>query len=288
MRSCVWTLQNDILLYALWLRISTNMTPEQKVNASKTKNSKAMPTRPNASISAASNDIIVNHPESGTEVVALVTLMLEQQNRAIDQFKITFDLKLIRSEESLQRKIDVLTGDLFKCQTDLDTALNRATDSDRRAEYAEAKVTNLETKLETANTNLDDLEMSLRRTYIVVNNLPEKENKSDEDVFLALCEKELKLTGDMKVTKEQLYSVTRARGKQNDPIQSNRPRSTIIRFQNEKYRNIVFKKKKDLKGKGIVLTEFLTTRCSQLLKECIAKIPSDFTTRSYGQTQASF
>ena len=99
-------------------------------------------------------------------------------------------------------------------------------------------------------------------------------------MFLALCEKELKLTGDMKVTKEQLYSVTRARGKQNDPIQSNRPRSTIIRFQNEKYRNIVFKKKKDLKGKGIVLTEFLTTRRSQLLKECITKIPGDFSTRS--------
>ena len=54
----------------------------------------------------------------------------------------------------------------------------------------------------------------------------------------------------------------------------------IIKFQNEKARDRVFKNKKQLKGSGKVITEFLTKRKAELLKKCYDMIPGRFSERS--------
>ena len=54
----------------------------------------------------------------------------------------------------------------------------------------------------------------------------------------------------------------------------------LIKFQNEKARNLIFSNKKKLKGSGKVINEFLTPRRSALLKECYDTIPGTFSERS--------
>ena len=61
---------------------------------------------------------------------------------------------------------------------------------------------------------------------------------------------------------------------------SAKPSMMVIRFQNQKARERVFKHKKNLKHTGKVISEFLTPRKSALLKECHDKVPGTFSDRS--------
>ena len=252
-------------------------------NNSKDKSSKS---KHDISISTDTNE---SYCEPKTETISLIKMLIEQVEKTYD-VKISLrdtivqkqidalEAQMLQKDTIAKDRIDKLEHDMHELRDERDKANTRANNDQKRADVAEAKVVRLEANLETVHTNIDEVEMNSRRSYLVVNNLPGESDKTDEDVFIKMCDDHLRI----KVTKDQLYSVTRARGKQSnvDPVRANKPRSMIIRFQNEKNRDTVFNNKRCLKGKGIVITEFLTAKRSQLLKECISRIQGDFSTRS--------
>ena len=47
----------------------------------------------------------------------------------------------------------------------------------------------------------------------------------------------------------------------------------VVKFNKDRHRDMIFKNKREMKGSGITITEFLTSKRSALLKQCIDKIP---------------
>ena len=54
-----------------------------------------------------------------------------------------------------------------------------------------------------------------------------------------------------------------------------KPRPLLVKLSNERIKDIVFRNKKELKGSGITITEFLTPTRSALLKKCYDEIPAN-------------
>ena len=92
----------------------------------------------------------------------------------------------------------------------------------------------------------DELEMSHRSNYLVVSNLPENSSKSDEDIFIELCDSQLGLP----ISKDDIANVSRMKtntnnnNSNNSTGRTNRPKLMVIKFQNEKARNSVYSNKK--------------------------------------------
>ena len=59
-----------------------------------------------------------------------------------------------------------------------------------------------------------------------------------------------------------------------------KPQGLIVKFSQDRFRDVVFTNKKKLKGSGIVISELLTKKRSALLKRCIENLPGDRTERS--------
>ena len=128
---------------------------------------------------------------------------------------------------------------------------------------------------------IDEMEMSQRRPYLVINNLPEETSRKDENIFMELATVSLGL-GDS-ITKDDISSVSRLKGNYRNAVTrtaTTKPNAMLIKFQNEKARNLIFSNKKQLKGSGKVINEFLTPRRSALLKECYDLVPGTFKDRS--------
>ena len=56
-------------------------------------------------------------------------------------------------------------------------------------------------------------------------------------------------------------------------VDRSKPHSTVVKFNKDRHRDMIFKNKREMKGSGITITELLTSKRSALLKQCIDKIP---------------
>ena len=186
--------------------------------------------------------------------------------------------RLSSDHTQLFSRVDNLESRIFELEKMLDKV-----QKDRDC-YASANDI-LKQKVETLENIAEDAETSQRSAYLVVSNLPEQTSKSDEEIFIELCNNHLELPEN--ITKNDIANVSRIKGNNNNNNtsnnnagRSNKPKLMVIKFQNEKARNIVFSNKKKLKGTSKVISEFLTRKKSDLLKKCYDKIPGSFTERS--------
>ena len=183
--------------------------------------------------------------------------------------------KLSSDHSQLYRRVEMLESKIFDLENLLDKTKK---DQDH---YATEK-DNLKQKVEMLENIADDAETAQRSAYLVVSNLPETSSKSDEDIFIELCNSQL----GTPISKDDIANVSRIKGNTNNNNSSNntgranRPKLMVIKFQNEKARNTVYSNKKKLKGTGKIISEFLTRKKSDLLKRCYDTIPGTFAERS--------
>ena len=150
----------------------------------------------------------------------------------------------------------------------------------KRAQTAEKEVRELKQEIETSRANIDDLEQSKRNSCIVINNLAPNTASNDEEAFIKLCTDKIRLDSTQtEIVKNNIVKVNRIREPQikrpSNPLNSSKPRPLLVKFDNERVKDLVFRKKRALKETGIVITEFLTPIKSALLKLCIEKIPGE-------------
>ena len=113
-----------------------------------------------------------------------------------------------------------------------------------------------------------------------INNIAYNTAPNDEEAFIKVCTDKLHLDATQSdIIKSNIVNVQRIReslAKRNTTTPSNtKPRPLLVKFNSEKVKNMIFRKKSKLKGTGIVITEFLTPTRSQLLKKCFEKIPGE-------------
>ena len=148
-----------------------------------------------------------------------------------------------------------------------------------RAERAEIKVKALEIELDISKVNIDELDQSKRNSCIVINNIAYNTAPNDEEAFMKVCKDNLQLDATQSdIIKSNIVNIHRIREslvKRNTTTPNNKPRPLLVKFNSEKVKNMIFRKKRYLKGTGIVITEFLTPTRSTLLKKCFEKIPGE-------------
>ena len=192
--------------------------------------------------------------------------------------------KLIDSEEKIKNQEDEIQG----LRDQLREAMAKIVSIEswkNEKEASDITLKNENKKLkednELSQQAIDYMEMSQRRPYLVINNLPEEASKKDEELFMDLARNKLELGDSININ--DIASVSRLKGNYRNAVNrtsTSKPNAMLMKFQNEKERNLIFSNKKKLKGSGKVINEFLTPRRSALLKECYDTIPGTFSERS--------
>ena len=98
----------------------------------------------------------------------------------------------------------------------------------------------------------------------------EVDNENVDDIVLNVINKDLGLT-DVNINDIQRSRLEPKRQHRNTRNSKATPRPSIFRFSNFRKRQLVFKAKRNLKGKGIPLSESLTRARYELLKASIEK-----------------
>ena len=176
-------------------------------------------------------------------------------------------------KEHLERYREYTDDRFFKLETKIDTLENANTELTKRAQTAETKAKALEQELLTSNANIDELEQNKRNTHLVINNL-RPDSGTDVDAFISLCKDKIKLESSVTdIIKENIVKVNRIfpKNPSGSPDPS-KPKPLLVKFSNERFKEMVFRKKKALKNSGIIITEFLTPARSALLKKCSENI----------------
>ena len=246
---------------------------KSKANASRNANGSSN----SANNAVAPCDDSFNQPDA----LANLTKIIQAQHTALAASNQSLYQAL---KESFVTSEAVTQGEIYKFQQRLDKLENDNSNLRASLEAAETKNQELTDQLEKANANIDEIEQSSRRPCIIVNNLPKENGRSEYDSFINMCEGKVKLgTDEMSVIRNKITKIYRL-GKlqnENDNDASNRkPRPLLVRSVDDNIRNLVFKQKKQLKGTGIVISEYLTPTRSALLKKCYEKIPGSVTQRS--------
>ena len=233
---------------------------------------KRTPKTSDTASAASAEDLCDRESLDGKDSIELLKILIMdgQRNHAntqnmFTQMKARFDVQINHQDTvifDLQKKNDALEI----CNTDLN----------RRLSESESKISSLETLLNKIVTEHDDLELSLRRPCLVVNNLKPEPNTSDEELFIKLCkDKEI----DAEMCKEKIAKIHRI-PRPAHALDLSKPQGLIVKFSQDRFRDVVFTNKKKLKGSGIVISELLTKKRSALLKRCIEKLPGDRTEHS--------
>ena len=129
----------------------------------------------------------------------------------------------------------------------------------------------LEKQLGESKDEIDEVEQYVRRSCLVINNLPTESNKTDEQVFLGMCEDKFK--DKFTVTSDMISKIHRVPRPPSSNVDRSKPHAMVVKFNKDRHRDMIFKNKREMKGSGITITELLTSKRSALLKQCIDKIP---------------
>ena len=201
----------------------------------------------------------------------------QQRNDELQDRNYNLLMKLYDSQkESFERRLSQLESEIFELKTE-NTNLNKRVDGlVKRCEESERLAKTLSDNMNIISDELDDVLNETKRPCLIVNNLPVQSEKSDEDIFIDLCTQKL---GIVNMTADKISKIHRLH-KPNNNLDSTKPRALVVKFAKDRYRDEVFRSKKNLKSTGIVISELLSKRRSALLKKCIDLIPGDRTSRS--------
>ena len=203
-----------------------------------------------------------------TEVISILRLLLKQQeqNQKLMQTMMSNSMK-----ENFDVQIDSMSKDVFSLHSRLDALEIENKLLKKRVEESDAKIVMLEQKLGKSNDDIDEVEQYVRRSCLVINNLPSEQNKTDEQVFIKMCEE--KFRNKFEVTTDMISKIHRVPRPTHSQVDHSRPNAMVVKFNKDRHRDMIFKNKRLMKGSGITVTELLTSKRSALLKQCIDKIP---------------
>ena len=130
----------------------------------------------------------------------------------------------------------------------------KADRQDKEQQISELKneVKYLNEKVETMDRSLDRHEQYSRRNCLLIHGVKENEKEDTDEVVIEFFEKEM----EEKLSANDIDRSHRLGKKQT----GSRPRPIIIKFTRYNVRNVIFRKKKILKGKAVSITENLTKK----------------------------
>ena len=135
----------------------------------------------------------------------------------------------------VDKRFDHFERRIYDLEEQLRLTNTRADNAEKRVESLEQEKQTLVKQIENNNNNIDDMETTSRIPYLVVNNIPANQQKTDEEIFIDLCNVDLNLTDP--ISKHDIANVSRLRGKGRSEARTDKPDAMLVKFQNEKARN---------------------------------------------------
>ena len=124
---------------------------------------------------------------------------------------------------------------------------------------------------------IDDIEQRNRNQCLLIHGVPEEGDASTDDLTLGVINGHLELQ-DISIEKiQRTHRVGPKREQRSTRSNTLKPRPIIVRFLNYRDRQRVYKNKRKLKGKGITISENLTSSRYRLFMEAIDKLGRDKT-----------
>lgn len=202
------------------------------------------------------------------EIISILKLLVKQaeQNTKIMQNMATSTMK-----ENFEVQFSSVSREVFNLNARVDALEKENKRINKCLEESIAKNIMLEKQLGESKDEIDEVEQYVRRSCLVINNLPTESNKTDEQVFLGMCEDKFK--DKFTVTSDMISKIHRVPRPPSSNVDRSKPHSMVVKFNKDRHRDMIFKNKREMKGSGITITELLTSKRSALLKQCIDKIP---------------
>ena len=199
------------------------------------------------------------------DTVTILKMLLEQQERNHKSFESNL---MSQIKESCSTQISAVSNDVFALSQKCDALETENTTLKKNQTEMLERIAKLEMNLEQTSYDIDEIESYSRRSCIIVHGLKPQTGKSDEETFISLCDNKFNAAG---ITSDHIGKIHRLRkGPNADP---SKPDVLVVKFALDRYRDLIFKNKKNLKESGTTITEMLTAKRSALLKSCLEKIP---------------
>lgn len=200
-----------------------------------------------------------------TDTVTILKMLLEQQEKNHKSFE---NNMMTQIKESFATQISGVSNDVFAVSQKCDALEKENETLTEKYNALLERVAKLEEKQEQTAYDVDEVESYSRRSCLIVHGLKPQQGKSDEETFLSLCDNKFSAAA---ISSDHIAKIHRLRKGQNSD--SSKPDVLVVKFAKDRYRDLIFKSKKNLKESGTTITEMLTAKRSALLKSCLEKIP---------------
>ena len=208
------------------------------------------------------------------EIVAILKLLLDQQEKNFKSFESNM---ITQTKESFSTQISGVSNEVFTLSQRVDTLEKEKDILNKKNEELIERVAKLETKVDQTAYDVDEVESYSRRSCLIVHGLKPEAGKTDEETFISLCDNKF---SSCSITSDHIGKIHRIRNTQRQSNYPDKPDILVVKFSQDRFRDKIFKNKKNLKESGITITEILTAKRSALLKTCLERIPGGRDQRS--------
>ena len=229
------------------------------------------------------------HKVDGTDngMIEILKVLLETQKQTYTQMheqtyaslKESHNQTFAALTQSHKAMIDSLTTQLESLRNDFHTLSCKDNDLSKEnialkkaTAEAERKSDVLQIEIEKSKDETDELEISLNKPYLVVNSFKPVVGKTDEEAFINFCND--KMSDSINMTPDKIAKLYRVKRGSNSNVDPAKPETMIVKLNNEKDKEKLYKNKRKLKNSGTTFTELLPNRRKLLLNKCYELIPN--------------
>ena len=213
--------------------------------------------------------------------------MLYAQISVIPYRFVLFTSSMPTDRKNLQVRCDDLENAVHRIEEKLSQALETSTrKSSQSADSAVSQLQNLHTELQLVKTQLttfrsdlvkldkvttrhediDCIEQYSRRNCLLIHGFPETPREDPDLAALEVLTNQLKLPVKLEHI-DRCHRIGNANRRRNAAdVVKDGPRPLIVKFTSYRYREMTWRKKKQLKGTKILITESLTVKRQKLLR----------------------
>ena len=217
-----------------------------------------------SSVDDEANNVVFDDPdlfEEGLDSPRCVEILYKCLKNLDTQVKAIHQLGLSNEENQIKgtKHLEAVTTSIDEIYKKFEDYEKERKEKDEEIKNLKADVTNLRIQINEQNHTLDKHEQYSRRNCLLLHGVAENKNESTDDVVMKTTHE--KMGEEIRGTDiDRTHRIGKAKS-------DGKSRPIIIKFVRYNTRNKVFRKKKQLKGSGVSITESLTARKISQLKK---------------------
>ena len=220
------------------------------------------------------DEVFVDGLSSPTCAKMLISCLKTIETRVEDLYSL-FDV-LKNNQIKVERQFDSVNESIASLSTKFDKLEEERIKQDNRINKLEDNIGKLVDENKILKESIDELEQYSRRNCLLFHGLKESDSENTDKAVIDTIQKEMKID-----ISEQDLDRTHRIGKASRNDGKSRP--IIVKFARYAVRNHIYKNKRVLKGKNLLITESLTERRVKALKDAQAQFGTTNVWTSDGQ-----